>query len=409
MKKAIVIFNLILLVVLAAIWWDDQAAEWKSYQTVYQEMLLRKVGTRAAIAEVKDQRLEVKQIEVGKSERVDRCQTCHLGVENPQMIRAPEPFRRHSPIVQSHPPEKFGCTLCHDGEGRGLTTNTAHGEDKAWPRRLLKGDYIQAACFRCHGGEMPDKQAVAAVLEGQRLFKRYECSRCHQADGLSSKSDAPEAGAVVVSGNSMATASNAGPDLSTVGSRRDWAWIQAHLTSPQTLTPGSTMSAYRLTRREAKYITTYLLTLAGDKDQLDLTLLPGKNPAWPGAREKTATAAQRIAEDADGGAFAEGRDNRVADGTIIPLHRSTSDHSNNIHYDGEKLFDNLGCRYCHRVGLRGGEAGPAVTHIARKLDARKLRNLLRDPATLKRDGQMPQMYLTSAQIDALTKYLTALK
>ena len=31
----------------------------------------------------------------------------------------------------------FGCTVCHDGQGRGLENYYSHGEDPFWPDPLL--------------------------------------------------------------------------------------------------------------------------------------------------------------------------------------------------------------------------------------------------------------------------------
>ena len=51
--------------------------------------------------------------------RVDRCQTCHMGADQKGFENAPEPFRTHSnfdQIIGKHPPDKLGCTPCHDGQ-----------------------------------------------------------------------------------------------------------------------------------------------------------------------------------------------------------------------------------------------------------------------------------------------------
>ena len=40
----------------------------------------------------------------------------------------------------------FGCTVCHDGQGRGLETKYSHGEDPYWPEPLL--GYVTQANWR---------------------------------------------------------------------------------------------------------------------------------------------------------------------------------------------------------------------------------------------------------------------
>lgn len=63
-------------------------------------------------------------------ESVDRCHTCHMSVDNAAYTDAsiPREFRTHprrSQLLASHPIDKFGCTACHQGQGRA-TDNLAH-------------------------------------------------------------------------------------------------------------------------------------------------------------------------------------------------------------------------------------------------------------------------------------------
>lgn len=63
-------------------------------------------------------------------EQVDRCQTCHMGAVAGNYTDAsiPRQFRTHpykSTLMNAHPPETFGCTSCHQGQGRA-TDNLAH-------------------------------------------------------------------------------------------------------------------------------------------------------------------------------------------------------------------------------------------------------------------------------------------
>ncbi len=56
-------------------------------------------------------------------EQVDRCQTCHMGSDNGSYTATaiPKQFRTHpnrGVLFTVHPVEKFGCTSCHQGQGR---------------------------------------------------------------------------------------------------------------------------------------------------------------------------------------------------------------------------------------------------------------------------------------------------
>jgi cytochrome c oxidase subunit 2 len=78
-------------------------------------------------------------------------------------------------------------------------------------------------------------------------------------------------------------------------------------------------------------------------------------------------------------------------------------------YDGRVLFRGAGCYYCHRIGEEGGEVGPALTHIARKMDRDRFLELLRDPASVMPGGTMPDLLLTEEQVQALANYLITLR
>ncbi len=64
-------------------------------------------------------------------QQVDRCETCHLGTNKPVYgsSEIPREFRTHPRrdlLMASHPVEKFGCTSCHQGQGRATTEEYAH-------------------------------------------------------------------------------------------------------------------------------------------------------------------------------------------------------------------------------------------------------------------------------------------
>jgi cytochrome c551/c552 len=64
-------------------------------------------------------------------QQVDRCETCHLGTDKPAYTASdiPREFRTHPRrdlLLASHPPDKFGCTACHQGQGRATNSEYAH-------------------------------------------------------------------------------------------------------------------------------------------------------------------------------------------------------------------------------------------------------------------------------------------
>jgi len=63
--------------------------------------------------------------------QVDRCTTCHMGVDSSNYadLTVPRKFRTHpmrSQLFATHPVEKFGCTSCHQGQGRATEATFAH-------------------------------------------------------------------------------------------------------------------------------------------------------------------------------------------------------------------------------------------------------------------------------------------
>ena len=91
--------------------------------------------------------------------------------------------QRNGHWERRHKFSDFGCTVCHDGQGRGLETHYSHGEDEFWPDPLLgyvtqanwrkdfaphlKGkEYMEANCAQCHTEEnfagTPQRRIAAA-------------------------------------------------------------------------------------------------------------------------------------------------------------------------------------------------------------------------------------------------------
>ena len=107
----------------------------------------RKIGRwQRVIDEVTHWRPEVKQVYIEDAKVADRCQTCHLGVDNPLFADAPQPFRTHpGKLLRSHEVNRFGCTLCHDGQGLATDLEAAHGNEENWPRPLLPRGVLQSA------------------------------------------------------------------------------------------------------------------------------------------------------------------------------------------------------------------------------------------------------------------------
>lgn len=148
---------------------------------------------------IDDFEVEIKQVNVKTpgAIMVDRCQSCHIGASNPDAADLESPLATHPPIVpmvekDPHDFGKIGCTVCHDGNGRALKENDAHGEYHGWPLPLLAGKTAQANCNRCHAMEGGHLAGAEVYEKGRELFLEKACWGCHTIAGISSTSQAPE-------------------------------------------------------------------------------------------------------------------------------------------------------------------------------------------------------------------------
>jgi hypothetical protein len=147
--EAFFALSLLVLALLVAAIWQAGAPSWKTSQAEFLRLEAQNEPNAASKNAVLATPLEVKQIVLPGLQRVDRCTTCHLGVEDPAMKDAPEPFRYHAGLAP-HRPAKFGCTVCHGGQGLATDKVNAHGRVRHWSQPLLSRRYIRASCGRCH-------------------------------------------------------------------------------------------------------------------------------------------------------------------------------------------------------------------------------------------------------------------
>lgn len=229
------------LVLLMAAIWQANTPSWKTYQSQFFQLEAQGEPNAAAKAAVLNTPPQIRQVMLTGLQRVDRCTTCHLGVDDPTMKNAPEPFRYHEGLGP-HIPSRFGCTICHGGQGLATNKEDAHGHVEFWQTPLLAREYIRASCGRCHKeGEVP---GVPELTEGRHLFETQGCRGCHKLNGV---------------GGSI------GPDLTEEGaSRRSPDWLEKHFLGPSQVSAGSAMPNFHFTREQAKELTYYMLSLTNE-------------------------------------------------------------------------------------------------------------------------------------------------
>jgi len=243
----------------------ERKKEWIAYQrefgAMYEEKILEKMDAPAvsedplANAKWKRRRQEI-QSEQPRLRRVylpdagvrDLCATCHLGVDNSLFSDAPEPFRAHpGKMLEFHPADKFGCTICHAGQGTGATTIAAHGLEDDWFNPLIPKKYLASSCIGCH--ETPFKLEGAEEVEaGRKAFAKHGCYGCHAASGFE---DTPKFG----------------PTFEGLKNKlSNERWMISWLRAPEKLRPRTIMPTFELTDEEIRDLTAFVLSLPSDKE-----------------------------------------------------------------------------------------------------------------------------------------------
>ena len=234
--------SLIVLALMLAAVWQAASPPWKAYQSEFYRLEAAGEPNAAAKSEVLNTALVVRQELLPGLQRVDRCTTCHLGVEDPTMNKEPLPFTFH-PNLSPHVPSRFGCTVCHGGQGLATDKRNAHGAVAFWQEPLLPKDYVRASCGRCHKeGEVP---GVPELTAGRRLFETQGCRGCHKLDGV---------------GGTI------GPDLTEEGaSHRAPEWLERHFLNPNAVSANSPMPNFHFTKDQARALTFYMLSLTNEQ------------------------------------------------------------------------------------------------------------------------------------------------
>lgn len=222
-------------------YYKDQYREWKSYQGKFIQEEIRRATTPQQKLLAATIPVQIRQMLLPELNRVDRCTTCHLAVEDPSYGGYPQPLAYH-PLHEQHPFEKFGCAICHRGQGRATTVADAHGNVAHWDEPMLPLPYIQASCGKCH--QAADNPAAPELARGEQVFESSGCRGCHKLDGVGG---------------------NIGPELDRVGAHRTPEWLKRHFLTPAAVTPGSAMPPQKFSEAELESITLFMLSQTGEQ------------------------------------------------------------------------------------------------------------------------------------------------
>src|ERR1700691_4695555 len=145
---------------------------------------------------------KIVQINVAEANIVDRCESCHMEIREPLKLtpavmeakgeKKPDEYAQafvshpEPGLLKTHDPDKFGCSPCHQGNGRATTSiEKAHGTYEHWLWPLFPKENVEAGCQNCHAADMVLVMGdVGSTLnEGKDLFRQRGCMGCHRYEG----------------------------------------------------------------------------------------------------------------------------------------------------------------------------------------------------------------------------------
>ena len=239
--------------------------EWRKQQKDYIELLREKTDSDEDSG-AKNFERGIFQVELSHFNRIDRCISCHNGLEDPRMTDTPQPHSFHpGNFLSDHPVQDYGCTICHGGQGGALTIDDAHGQltETHWPHPLLEQPYLQASCGKCHltifKHSGPDQSlemnGMDVFLRGLSIFSSEGCLGCHQARGV---------GGII------------GPDLTQQGekTKHEYSfqnisgeqsishWLKEHFKDPEMVSPGSQMLKINLEASDLEALAIFVMGLS---------------------------------------------------------------------------------------------------------------------------------------------------
>ena len=194
------------------------------------------------------QKTEIKQIYLPDLDRIDRCTSCHIGINESKEVSSIEPFTAHPGreiFLGNHQVLRFGCTVCHRGQGQATSSvRKGHGNVKHWDYPMLKGDNIQASCILCHE-KVKTLRGAETVSFGIGTLEQKGCYGCHKIAGYEDME-------------------KVGPVLSGLATKTNYTWEMKWLKDPKSLFPTARMPKFEFTDEESKAIADYLFKLDSD-------------------------------------------------------------------------------------------------------------------------------------------------
>ena len=190
-----------------------------------------------------------------------------------------------------------------------------------------------------------EENITKQVVAGKKIWENNNCMGCHTLFGE---------GAYYA------------PELTKVIERRGKPWLRLFLKDPQKMFPGERkMTNYEFNDEQIEEVIAFLEWCGN----VDLNGFPADPPLG-----------------------------RVAS-PIVTTGKSD--------LPKPELFTTI-CVACHTVGGVGGNVGPALDTVGGKMDRESMKSWISDPQKIKPGTVMPQIPMTSEQLDEIVSYLLSL-
>jgi len=312
--------------------------------------------------------------------KMDRCTTCHLGIDREAFQKYPQPFKTHPNLdaylgsKSPHPIDRIGCTVCHDGMGQSVSFKDAshtprdEKQKEAWEKKyhweephewdypMLPTPMTDAGCAKCHKQEIYIPKAPQLNV-AYATFERAGCYACHKTRGFDTT-----------------TMRKPGPILTKIDSKLTKDWVKTWIRNPRAVKQ-----------------TTWMPRI------------------WYNSNSSSPTDAVRNEVEINAAVnylFAN------SEKWEPPVKNAPKGDAKN----GEKIVKSIGCQGCHVVGEGSREeAGPHRTFgqpleaIGSKTTYEWVFNWVRDPKHYNPNTYMPNLRLTDAQAADVATYLMSLK
>lgn len=254
-----------------------------------------------------------------------------------------------------HPPQEFGCTVCHGGKGQALeyaaAGHSGAGKKASRLSPMVSGVEMLARCGACHPGDYVP--GAEDVWRGRILIRELNCAACHPV------------------GPNLA-GTHRGPSLARVGEKLTRNQVAAWPQHYNDWVGNSRMPDFRTPQDVAWLVACFLVPENGGPRY-------GEDPRFTPTKEKMQAGLELV------------RKARCANCHVLPRRGGAK-----RFVEPDPLWD-----------LPQGTVGPDLTHISARVSEAWVLDFLEDPQAWYPETRMPKYKVSRAELVPLVVWLFA--